>query len=70
MDYEIPELREEIYEINEPKKYGYKRRIFLCELCHSMIETNKYICSVLPRYNIKSYYHRDCYIKYLQMDMD
>ena len=66
----IPELREEVYEITEPNlNYGRrcKKQIFACELCRRLIYVNKYICSVNVKYDLKNYYHRQCYIQYLQI---
>jgi len=64
----LDEMREEIYEITEPRNYGYKRRIFQCELCKKLIDSPKYICSVIPHYDLKNYYHTMCYVKYLQLE--
>lgn len=66
---QIHEMREEIYEITEPKldisRERY-RRIFKCELCRNLIDESRYICSVNICYDLKSYYHRSCFIRYLQ----
>ncbi len=64
-------MREEVYEISEPKlDYSVRgrKKIFACELCRRLIYCNKYICSVNMKYDLRSYYHRQCYIRYLQIE--
>lgn len=70
MDYELErEMQEEVYEINEsPKrKVGLNiKQIHTCGLCRKIIDSPKYICSVLVEYKLRTYYHKPCYIRYLQ----
>lgn len=54
-------LSESIFEVSRSHIYQLKRRIEICSLCYKYIEDNKYICTIIDGYNIKSFYHKACY---------
>lgn len=61
-------LHEEIYQVVHQPKYETTRKLNKCSLCRYIIEDRKYLCVVIAGYNIRDYYHTNCYKRALELE--
>ena len=65
---EICELEHTIIEKSNPPQRRYLRgnkTEKTCNWCYEYIDSDRYICSVIPKYGVRMYYHKVCFAKYL-----
>ena len=61
-------LGEVVYECNAPRGYALKRELRKCSLCRRIIADKKFICVIIQKYDIRDYFHFNCYIRKLEID--